>query len=168
MQSNTYRQVEGVPEATTFVTNHIHQADSNLAKLLRHSGDEELRSRVMVLGSMLPLSVVLAVLIPRRPLPPARKAGARVPRALEGLQFRPRCFVRRPRFWPASARLGWRASRLPARLGSPRFSAPCGSRLPAVLGPPRFSAIIARYSLREGHPPSWAKNILENRSIIRS
>ena len=58
MQSNTHRQVEGVPEAITFVTNHIHQADSNLAKLSRHSGDEELRSRVMVLGSMLPLIVV--------------------------------------------------------------------------------------------------------------
>lgn len=35
MQFNTYRQMEGVPAATTFVTNHIRQIGSNLAKLAR-------------------------------------------------------------------------------------------------------------------------------------
>lgn len=35
MQFNTYRQMEGVPAATTFVTNHIRQIGSNLAKLVR-------------------------------------------------------------------------------------------------------------------------------------
>lgn len=36
MQFNTFRQIEGVPAATTFVTNHIRQVGSNLAKYVRH------------------------------------------------------------------------------------------------------------------------------------
>ena len=36
MQFNTFRQVEGTPAATTFVTNHIRQVGSNLAKFVRH------------------------------------------------------------------------------------------------------------------------------------
>ena len=36
MQFNTFRQVKGVPAATTFVTNHIRQVGSNLAKFIRH------------------------------------------------------------------------------------------------------------------------------------
>ena len=53
MQFNTYRQVEGVPAATTFVTNHIRQIGSNLAKLARHPEDDALRSRVRTHGSLL-------------------------------------------------------------------------------------------------------------------
>ena len=36
MQYNTFRQSEGVPMATTFVTNHIRQIGIGLAKELRH------------------------------------------------------------------------------------------------------------------------------------
>ena len=35
MQFNTFRQNEGVPMATTFVTNHIRQIGSNLVKAVR-------------------------------------------------------------------------------------------------------------------------------------
>lgn len=35
MQFNTFRQNEGIPMATTFVTNHIRQTGSNLVKALR-------------------------------------------------------------------------------------------------------------------------------------
>lgn len=61
MQFNTYRQVEGVPAATTFVTNHIRQIGSNLAKLARHPEDDALRSRVRTHGSLLGFLVVGAV-----------------------------------------------------------------------------------------------------------
>lgn len=67
MQFNTYRQVEGVPAATTFVTNHIRQIGSNLAKLARHPQSQALRSRVLthasLLGALVPLGVVLAGLL---------------------------------------------------------------------------------------------------------
>jgi uncharacterized membrane protein YoaK (UPF0700 family) len=46
MQFNTYRQMEGVPAATTFVTNHIRQIGSNLAKLIRHPEDHGLRRKI--------------------------------------------------------------------------------------------------------------------------
>ena len=36
MQFNTFRQLEGTPAATTFVTNHIRQVGSHLAKYVRH------------------------------------------------------------------------------------------------------------------------------------
>lgn len=39
MQFNTFRQIEGIPAATTFVTNHIRQVGSNLAKYARHRDD---------------------------------------------------------------------------------------------------------------------------------
>lgn len=61
MQFNTYRQVEGVPAATTFVTNHIRQIGSNLAKLARHPEDDALRRRVRTHGSLLGFFVVGAV-----------------------------------------------------------------------------------------------------------
>lgn len=35
MQFNTFRQSEGIPMATTFVTNHIRQTGSNLVKAIR-------------------------------------------------------------------------------------------------------------------------------------
>ncbi|MCH4082110.1 MAG: DUF1275 domain-containing protein [Atopobiaceae bacterium] len=53
MQFNTYRQVEGVPAATTFVTNHIRQIGSNLAKLIRHPEDHGLRRKMKVHASLL-------------------------------------------------------------------------------------------------------------------
>ena len=37
MQFNTFRQMQGVPAATTFVTNHIRQVGHFLAKYARHS-----------------------------------------------------------------------------------------------------------------------------------
>ncbi len=40
MQFNTFRQVKGVPAATTFVTNHIRQVGSSAAKYIRHHNDE--------------------------------------------------------------------------------------------------------------------------------
>lgn len=36
MQFNTFRQMKGIPAATTFVTNHLRQIGSNLAKYIRH------------------------------------------------------------------------------------------------------------------------------------
>ena len=36
MQFNTFRQVKGIPAATTFVTNHIRQVGSSAALYLRH------------------------------------------------------------------------------------------------------------------------------------
>lgn len=53
MQFNTYRQMEGVPAATTFVTNHIRQIGSNLAKLIRHPEDHGLRRKVKAHTSLL-------------------------------------------------------------------------------------------------------------------
>ena len=53
MQFNTYRQMEGVPAATTFVTNHIRQVGSNLAKLIRHPEDHGLRRKVKAHTSLL-------------------------------------------------------------------------------------------------------------------
>ena len=52
MQFNTFRQVEGIPASTTFVTNHIRQVGSNLAKYIRHH-DENSRERVRVHGTLL-------------------------------------------------------------------------------------------------------------------
>lgn len=53
MQFNTYRQMEGVLAATTFVTNHIRQTGSNLAKLARHPEDHGLRRKVKAHTSLL-------------------------------------------------------------------------------------------------------------------
>ena len=52
MQFNTFRQVEGVPAATTFVTNHIRQIGHFTAKYLRHRTPEN-RSRVLLHSRML-------------------------------------------------------------------------------------------------------------------
>ena len=47
MQYNTFRQAEGVPMATTFVTNHIRQVGIGFAKEIRHwhSEDKPYRTR---------------------------------------------------------------------------------------------------------------------------
>jgi uncharacterized membrane protein YoaK (UPF0700 family) len=60
MQFNTYRQMEGVPAATTFVTNHIRQIGSNLAKLIRHPEDHGLRRKVKAHTSASALSLTMA------------------------------------------------------------------------------------------------------------
>ncbi len=52
MQFNTFRQVKGVPAATTFVTNHIRQVGSNLAKYVRNK-DETAEKRVKIHGALL-------------------------------------------------------------------------------------------------------------------
>ena len=52
MQFNTFRQVQGVPAATTFVTNHIRQVGSNLAKYMRHH-DNTFSEKVRIHGMMI-------------------------------------------------------------------------------------------------------------------
>ncbi len=51
MQFNTFRQVEGIPAATTFVTNHLRQLGSNFAKYMRHH-DEESGKRLKTHGTL--------------------------------------------------------------------------------------------------------------------
>ena len=41
MQFNTFRQAEGVPMATTFVTNHVRQIGISLARIITHKYQEE-------------------------------------------------------------------------------------------------------------------------------
>ena len=53
MQFNTFRQAEGTPAATTFVTNHIRQVGSNLVKLIRPHENEAAKNRVILHGSLL-------------------------------------------------------------------------------------------------------------------
>ena len=36
MQFNTFRQAEGIPMATTFITNHVRQIGISLARIIRH------------------------------------------------------------------------------------------------------------------------------------
>lgn len=43
MQFNTFRQNEGIPMATTFVTNHIRQTGSNLVKAIR---DKDVKAKL--------------------------------------------------------------------------------------------------------------------------
>ena len=43
MQFNTFRQAEGVPMATTFVTNHVRQIGISLARIIRNYEEEEER-----------------------------------------------------------------------------------------------------------------------------
>ena len=52
MQFNTFRQLEGTPAATTFVTNHIRQVGSNLAKYVRHR-DVASAGKVKTHGAMI-------------------------------------------------------------------------------------------------------------------
>ena len=40
MQFNTFRQAEGVPMATTFITNHVRQIGVSLARIIRHHEQE--------------------------------------------------------------------------------------------------------------------------------
>ena len=52
MQFNTFRQVEGVPAATTFVTNHIRQVGSFAAKYCRHK-DKQALDKIKVHGALI-------------------------------------------------------------------------------------------------------------------
>ena len=52
MQFNTFRQVKGIPAATTFVTNHIRQVGANAAKFLRHR-DKDSGNRLKLHGMMI-------------------------------------------------------------------------------------------------------------------
>ncbi|MCC6094338.1 MAG: DUF1275 domain-containing protein [Eubacterium sp.] len=52
MQFNTFRQNEGIPMATTFVTNHIRQTGSNLVKAVRDK-DPKASLRWKMHGSMI-------------------------------------------------------------------------------------------------------------------
>lgn len=52
MQFNTFRQSEGTPSATTFVTNHIRQVGSNLAGYIRHR-DAVSAGKVKTHGAMI-------------------------------------------------------------------------------------------------------------------
>ena len=55
MQYNTFRQAEGIPVATTFVTNHVRQVGVGLAKELQHlhSSDKGHRRRLRTHAEML-------------------------------------------------------------------------------------------------------------------
>lgn len=61
MQFNTFRQVEGIPAATTFVTNHIREIGANLANYVRHH-DARSGERVRVHGALLLFFALGAVL----------------------------------------------------------------------------------------------------------
>lgn len=61
MQFNTFRQVEGIPAATTFVTNHIREVGSNLAKYIRHR-DAASGKKVRVHGLLILFFALGAVL----------------------------------------------------------------------------------------------------------
>ena len=52
MQFNTFRQVKGIPAATTFVTNHIRQVGSSVAKYIRHQ-DDEYAQKIKVHGTLI-------------------------------------------------------------------------------------------------------------------
>ena len=52
MQFNTFRQMEGIPAATTFVTNHIRQVGHFLAKYVRHH-EKTYSDRVKAHGRLL-------------------------------------------------------------------------------------------------------------------
>ena len=61
MQFNTFRQIEGMPAATTFVTNHIRQTGSYLAKYIRHRDDAEALQKVQTHGSLILFFIIGAV-----------------------------------------------------------------------------------------------------------
>lgn len=48
MQFNTFRQAEGVPMATTFVTNHVRQVGISIARIIRHH-EQEAEARVKMM-----------------------------------------------------------------------------------------------------------------------
>lgn len=61
MQFNTFRQVQGIPAATTFVTNHIRQVGSFLAKYVRHR-DKDSAERIKTHGALILFFLLGAIL----------------------------------------------------------------------------------------------------------
>ncbi|MBR5339694.1 MAG: DUF1275 domain-containing protein [Lachnospiraceae bacterium] len=61
MQFNTFRQVEGVSAATTFVTNHIRELGYNTARLIRHH--EQKYARKVWLHGRLLLCFILGAIV---------------------------------------------------------------------------------------------------------
>lgn len=53
MQFNTFRQAEGIPMATTFVTNHVRQIGINIAKRIRHRDEEEAKRKMSRHGNII-------------------------------------------------------------------------------------------------------------------
>lgn len=67
MQFNTFRQNEGIPMATTFVTNHIRQTGSNLVKAIRDHDEiasRKWKSHALMIG-FFALGACLAAFISR-------------------------------------------------------------------------------------------------------
>lgn len=46
MQFNTFRQAEGIPMATTFITNHVRQIGVNIASIIRNHDDETAKQKL--------------------------------------------------------------------------------------------------------------------------
>ena len=59
MQFNTFRQAEGVPMATTFVTNHVRQIGISVARIIRHH-EQEKEARAKMLKHV---KIILAFMI---------------------------------------------------------------------------------------------------------
>ena len=53
MQFNTFRQAEGIPMATTFVTNHVRQIGINIAKRIRHVDKAEAKRKISRHGNII-------------------------------------------------------------------------------------------------------------------
>lgn len=53
MQFNTFRQAEGIPMATTFITNHVRQIGINIAKRIRHRDEEEAKRKMSRHGNII-------------------------------------------------------------------------------------------------------------------
>ncbi len=54
MQFNTFRQAEGVPMATTFVTNHVRQIGISIARVIKHHEQEhEARQKALKHGKLI-------------------------------------------------------------------------------------------------------------------
>ena len=60
MQFNTFRQVEGVSAATTFVTNHIRELGYNTARLIRHH-ERKYARKIWLHGRLLACFILGAV-----------------------------------------------------------------------------------------------------------
>ncbi len=53
MQFNTFRQAEGIPMATTFVTNHVRQIGINIAKRIQHKDESEAERKISRHGNII-------------------------------------------------------------------------------------------------------------------
>ncbi len=62
MQFNTFRQAEGTPAATTFVTNHIRQVGSAAGKLVQNPKNAKAKARLQLHGSLILFFLLGAIL----------------------------------------------------------------------------------------------------------